>query len=295
MLKSPLDRWSLHAKVSRADTHVYWAADSTASHRGGRNTVEPLFASATTDLEVFLDLIRRGVVGTVEQLPTGEPFFHESGWEAIQVQLRERNKGNEDFGHFWYQITVHAVSAGRVAFEWSFLGYKYTWRNVSLDTDVFYELADRLGARVRLVSEWAAIDEVSTELAHLVTHSSALAPRRQQLREMLQRLRTPTAATYESVALDSLRCLEGLLRLSAEDNGWKGKQDTLPNLIQLASNRISMSGQDLELLKFSKHVRDYLGHGHEPELHMAKMSVVMAIQALIRFAALFDPTDSQDP
>lgn len=289
-MTEPFDSWWLHAKVSRADTHVYWAADSVASHRRGKKTVEPFFDATVTDLSVFLDLIRRQVVGTAERVLGDEPFFHESSWQAIEEQCahRTRDVDGVEPAHAWYQVTVQAVGEKRIAFDWTAYGYKYAWRGVTIDKDVFYELCDRLEARIRFATEWAAIDEAAAELGRVLGSSAFLKPRGRQLRGLLKRLRKADAVTYESAASDALRCLEGALRLSAEVSGWRGRKDNLPNLIQLLSKNASVRDEDLQVLRFTKHVRDYLEHGHQPGLHMAKMSLVLAIQSLIRVATILD-------
>src|SRR5208337_2020009 len=171
------------ASVWRADTHVYWSAVSCIrlGASGHRFPEEPLFTDYVCALEMFLDLIKRHVVGEVIKTQKGEdPFFHESSWAEIKKTLDAGHKillndeGADEYDrkyrlparHFSYELTIDSVDQERVSFDFAFLGYKYRLSGMKVNRNAFYDYADKLGAQVRFRTTWASIDEA---LSHLIS------------------------------------------------------------------------------------------------------------------------------
>lgn len=289
------DRWWLDAIVSRADTHVYWSASSVIEFGAGGGCEEVFVSDVTTSLDVFLDLMERSVINGVRRADGAEPFFHEAVWEQISDYRRGRDT-SEDL-HFsekpWYQLNVDGVSDTTVSFDFTVYGYKYKWSGLQLPTPVYYKLAERLDARVRFQTDWSAMDVVVSTLRS-ISDMAVLTGYASRVRESADRLRGASPEAHESVARDLLTCLEGFLRTETERRAWKGKTDNLPNLIQTVCRNTKVRSEDAELMKFSKPVRDYLGHGHRPGGTMAKSAVVIAAEALSRAAVLLQNADRLD-
>lgn len=82
------------ASVQRADTHVYWSAISCRRVGMSKKRLpdELLFENYECSIEMFLDLIKRKVVGEIEKVPIGEkPFFHEDSWLEITKTQKENH------------------------------------------------------------------------------------------------------------------------------------------------------------------------------------------------------------
>ena len=291
------DAWWIEADVRRADTHVYWTARSAVGKGATKRRVATSCDfDAHTAIEVFLDLIRRSVILTVNKVEPEGGFFHEHGWERIEDQLQNRSREVES-GVWaaipWYQLTVKGVGDGRVAFDCSAYGYKYLLRDLVLPEGAFYELSDRLEARMRFGGDWAGIDQ-AVESLHVIARDEVTSAYSERLIDVAHRLRATTPSTYESAARDLLAYLEGILRKQAEDRGWKGKTDNLPNLIERFRGNVKISSEDLGILRFSIPIRDYLQHGHRPSMHMGKTAVVTSVEALERVVRVLRETDRAD-
>jgi hypothetical protein len=124
------------ASVWRADTHVYWAAVS-CRRLGSTSTRLPdesLFENYACALEMFLDLIKRGVVGEVIKVQKSDkPFFHEGSCAEIQktldasrhIVLNEIDADEYDRKyrlperHFTYELAVDKIAQEKVVFDFA--------------------------------------------------------------------------------------------------------------------------------------------------------------------------------
>ena len=146
---------------------------------------------------------------------------------------------------------------------------------------------------MRFGGDWAGIDQ-AVESLHVIARDEVTSAYSERLIDVAHRLRATTPSTYESAARDLLAYLEGILRKQAEDRGWKGKTDNLPNLIERFRGNVKISSEDLGILRFSIPIRDYLQHGHRPSMHMGKTAVVTSVEALERVVRVLRETDRAD-
>jgi hypothetical protein len=300
------------ASVHRADTHVYWAA--TSCRRVGmskkRLPDELLFENYVCSIEMFLDLIKRKVVGEIEKVPIGEvPFFHEDSWLEITKTYEEgRYLTLNPFGaneherryrlpdpFFEYELTIDQIAKRTVTFDFVFGGHKYALSDLRVDQSAFYIYADKLNARVRFRTEWASIDE---PLGHLLRSVSADALKsvRPELEQAISQLRDPKLKSYDPVCAELLRLTEKLLRNVRQQNQWKFKGDTLDGLVAGVSQAASLSEETTQMLKLvSKPYRDYVLHGHSFTPTVAKTVLATTMEAISRLSAELEPDRGTHP
>lgn len=290
------------ASVQRADTHVYWSAISCRriGMSNKRLPDEPLFDNYLCSIEMFLDLIKRNVVGEVEKAALEkEPFFHERSWLEITKTLEEgryptlnpfeadeherRYKLPDPF--FEYELTIDQIAKRTVNFGFVFGGHKYALTDLRVDQSAFYIYADKLRARVRFRTEWASIDE---PLNHLLRSLSAetLKPVRLELEQAISQLRDPKLKSYDPVCAELLRLTEKVLRNVRQQKQWKFKGDTLDSLVVGVSQAASLSEDTTQMLKLvSKPYRDYILHGHTLTPTVAKTVLATTMEAVSRLSA----------
>ena len=290
------------ASVQRADTHVYWSAVSRRriGMSSRRLPDEPLFENYLCSIEMFLDLIKRKVVGEVEKAQLGKkPFFHENSWTEITKTLAEGRymnlnpfEADEDERKyrvpdpfFEYELTIDQIANRTVRFDFVFGGHRYPLTDLRVDQSAFYIYADKLKARVRFRTEWASIDE---PLSHLIRSlsSKSLKPVRPELEQAISQLRDPDLRSYDPVCAELLRLTEKVLRRVREQKQWKFKGDTLDGLVVGVSQAASLSEDTSQMLKLvSKPYRDYILHGHSLTPTVAKTVLATTMEALSRLAA----------
>jgi len=301
------------ASVTRADTHVYWSGISC--RRLGSSTRqlpdELLFIDHLCAMEMFLDLIKRRFIGEVERTPTpGKPFFSDSAWEAIQATSEACNRtlrvpqSAEELDperaqyllpawHLEYYLDVEKVATDSILFDFSLGGYKYKAKNLVVNQQAFYVYADKLRARVRFKTDWAAVEEAIRPLIGAL-HSPALEPIRTDLRQCIDQLQQPQLRTYESVCAEMLRLTEKLLRKIHELRGWDARGATLDKLIQnLVGNLRTPDDLEQMLKLISKPYRDYVHHGRPLSPTVAKTLLATAMEAIAGIAALIEDSSAR--
>jgi hypothetical protein len=296
------------ASVTRADTHVYWSGISC--RRLGSSTRrlpdEPLFADHLCAIEVFVDLIKRRFIGEVERSPKpGKPFFSDSAWEEIRATVEacrrefrvpqsaeelapERVQYLLPAWHLEYHLDVEKVAADSILFDFSLGGYKYKADNLTVNKQAFYVYADKLRARIRFKTDWAAVAEAMGPLVGAL-NSPVLIPIRTDLRQCVDQLQQPQLRTYEGVCAEMLRLMEKLLRNIHEERGWPTRGAKLDKLIQNLVGNLRIS-EDLEqtLKLISKPYRDYVQHGHPLSPTVSKTLLATAMEAIAGIAALIE-------
>lgn len=290
------------ASVQRADTHVYWSAVSCRRLGMSKKRLpdEPLFDKYVCPIEMFLDLIKRKVIGEIEKAPEGkEPFFHEDSWSEIAKTLNEGrylvfnpfNADEHDRKYrlpdpfFEYELTIDQMVKGTVTFDFAFSGNKYLLSGLKVNQAAFYIYADKLNAHVRFRTEWASIDE---PLGHLIgsLSSKALKPVHTELRQAISQLRDPHLKTYDPVCAELLRLTEKLLRNIRQQKQWKFKGDTLDSLVTGVSQAVPLSEDTTQMLRLvSKPYRDYILHGHSLSPTVAKTVLATTMEAISRLSA----------
>jgi hypothetical protein len=249
---------------------------------------------------MFLDLIKRKVVGEVEKVPLRkEPFFHENSWLEITKTLEEgcyltlNPFGADEHERRYrlpdpfleYELTIDRIAKGTVNFDFVFGGHKYALTNLRVDQSAFYIYADKLDARIRFRTEWASIDE---PLSHLVRSLSTdtLKPVRPELEQAISQLRDPKLKSYDPICAELLRLTEKVLKNIRQQKRWKFKGDTLDGLIAGVSQAASLSEDTAQMLKLvSKPYRDYILHGHSLTPTVAKTVLATTMEAVSRLSA----------
>jgi hypothetical protein len=290
------------ASVQRADTHVYWSAISCRRIGTSKKRLsdEPLFDNYLCSIEMFLDLIKRKVVGEVEKASVGkEPFFHEECWLEITKTLEEgRYLTLNPFGaneqerryrlpnpFFEYELTIDQIANRTVSFDLVFGGHKYALTDLRVDHSAFYIYADKLNARLRFRTEWASIDEPLNHLLRCLS-TETLKPVRSELEQAISQLHDPKLKSYDPVCAELLRLTEKVLRNVREQKQWKFKGDTLDGLVAGVSQAASLSEDTTQMLKLvSKPYRDYIVHGHSLTPTVAKTVLATTMEAVSRLSA----------
>lgn len=298
----------IKASVTRADSHVYWSGVSC--RRLGSSTRrlpnEPLFVNHLCAMEVFLDLIKRRFVREAERsAKPDKAFFSDSAWDEIQATLDACNRDlrvpqsaeelDPERAHYllpaWhleYHLDVEKVADNSILFDFSLGGYKYKADNLTVNKQAFYIYADKLRARVRFKTDWAAVDEAIRPLIGALL-SPVLDPIRTDLRQCIEQLQQPQLKTYEGVCAEMLRLTEKLLRKIHEQRAWNARGATLDKLIQNLVGNLRIP-EDLEqMLKLiSKPYRDYVQHGRPLSPTVAKTSLATAMEAIAGIASLME-------
>ena len=79
------------------------------------------------------------------------------------------------------------------------------------------------------------------------------------------------------------------MRDYAEKAGWSGKKNSLDNLINQFGSENALSGDTVELLRFiAKPKRDYIEHGRDIPVSVAKLVLATILDLLIRLAGELD-------
>jgi hypothetical protein len=206
----------LEAQVHRLDTHAYWSAE--LCERSDRDRVvhrSAFFENYCCDGDMLRDWIKRRVVTAVSfdknekvlpfwrqrveaTLEGSRPFLSVPLDQSAEAHIREHRDPDPSL---WYEAVVDTFADDQVAYGLTLWGYKYPLEGLSSSKDSFYLITDNLGARVRFVNRWLAIDESARELRACLAASHPLAEIRSSVEHTLSTLgRTPGSGLHNCIS-----------------------------------------------------------------------------------------------
>jgi hypothetical protein len=258
-----------------------------------------LFREYFCSSEVLHEFVKRGLVSRVEKQVTKHiiPW----AWDELEKTLNacmpyisiplsqeaeeQQAKYRDPNTDLWFEIVIDTFTEDRVQFSISLWGYKYLLRNLELDKQSYYLLADRLDARIRFVDNWFPLESLSQQLLPLTERSCVLVPVARDLNHELELLRKPTDDQIRSSCRSLFPLLERALREYSSRREWPGKSGNLDVLINQFERADALSKDTIELLRFvAKPKRDYTQHGREMPVPIAKVVLATLIELFVRLA-----------
>ena len=279
----------LVAHVHKLDTHVKWSARWHARRDdAGPESSDWLFRDYMCDAMVLHEFIRRGLVTSIEKDVTEHVF--DEAWIRLQDMDREPS------GNVWFEVVVDAFTEDVVKFSFSLRATKYHVADLALPKQLYYLFADRIGAKVRFVHEWFALEAVSTRLEDALRRGKVLPPVAAALRHELSLLRTPTEAQIQASCRSLFPLLEGAMRAYMEAGSSGKRAGTLDDLIRRFESAKVVSTETIELLRFiMKPKRDYVEHGRHLPAPLAKLVLATLLDIMSRLGDVDVEPDSNRP
>ena len=193
------------AHVHKLDTHTNWSARwHSRRDDGGPENSDWLFRNYRCDASILREFIRRGIVTHIEKAVTEHVF--DEAWSKLQ------NDSCEPDRNIWFELVIDGFTEESVTFSLSTWAYKYHLTNLSLPKQLYYLFADRLGARVRFVHEWFALEAASSTLERAMRRGTVLPRVSPELTHELSLLRTPTDAQLQASCRSLFPVLERAMR-----------------------------------------------------------------------------------
>lgn len=287
----------LEAFIHQLDTHVLWSAKvCTRSDKGKEVVTRWFFEDYFCDAEVLHEFIKRGLVVSVKK--EVKKHIIEGAWEELQKVIdycnpyisiplndeteRHNQKYREPKENLWFEVVVDSFSEEMVKFSFSLFGYKYILSDLELVKQEFYEFEDRLGGKIRFVNDWLPLDEMIRKLSHF-SEGDVLRCIEPDLRHELNLLKKPTKFQITSSCKSIFPLLERVLRNHSEKQGWKGKSGNIDVLTNKFEQNEALSQDTIEILRFvARPMRDYIQHGREMGVPVAKVVLVTTLESLVR-------------
>jgi hypothetical protein len=161
--------------------------------------------------------------------------------------------------------------------------YKYILRNLELEKQNYYLFADYLDARIRFVHNWFPLESLSQQLQPLIKRSAVLRLIETDLNQELSLLRKPTDDQVRSSCRSLFPLLERALREYSSSKGWRGGSGNLNLLINQFEQAAALTTDSIDLLRFvAKPNRDYIGHGRDIPVPIAKLVLATLIDLFAR-------------
>lgn len=293
------DQHWLKARVHRVDSHVYWTAITRSKPPGGRARSDAEFEGLVSEDYIFHDFLRRSVIQEIDQVRrSDEDFIIEECWDELQAFLRApfvfggdtmMYRVDEPPPHFWYQIDVDSIAPDSVICDITWQGYKNRLSGLVLRKPLFYDVADRLKARLRFRTDWSSLDEIRKSVRIALKQSAVLGCIRDDLEEELRRLDQPSPTIFNSVCSNVFPLLERLLRDIRKKNGWEFGQRNLGQLISGFDSIDAVPDELNSLLDLIvRPYRNHVQHGHPLTPIVSKMTLVTALESIVRLADHFE-------
>jgi len=289
----------LKAYIHRLNTHVLWSSKVyTRSDKGEEISSRWFFKDYFCDAEVLHEFVKRGLVVSVKK--EVKKHIVEGPWNELQevivsckphisIPLNEESerhheryrKPNENF---WFEVVVDSFSEELVRFSVSLFGYKYLLSDLELGKQEFYEFEDRLEGKLRFVNDWFPLDVLSKKLG-VLSRKDVLTCVELDLKHELNLLKKPTNAQIKSSCRSIFPLLERVLRDYSEKQEWSGKAGNIDVLISKYEQNKALSKDTIEMLRFvSKPMRDYIQHGREMGVPVAKVVLATTLESLVRLS-----------
>jgi len=287
----------LEAKVAQYDTHVVWDATIATRRDGSPDVVHlPFFKDYACSSEVFLDWMKRGIIGSEQRISDARVMKCE--WSEVEetrealkpyIVFHSSDEGKEHSRKYrepkrglWYEAIVNVFINDEVHFSLSLWGYKYRLEDLTISKDAFYILTDRLNARTRFTNSWTSLDEPMCALTPLLT-CEILKDIRPSLECELKRLLYPTEEVINAAIRNLTPLLERLLRNIACERGWSGTAKNLDRLIVIFDEKKVIQDNTKQLLRLvSKPYRDHVTHGYRLALPVARVVLVSILDVFAR-------------
>lgn len=286
----------LEAIIHQLDTHVLWSAKIfTRSDKTNAISSRFLFTNYFCDAKVLHEFIKRGLVTKIRK---GVKIKHISAgaWDELleiietrkiflsiplneESAKRDEKYRNPDYS-LWFEIVIDSFSDELVRFSLSLYDYKYILSNLELNKHEFYEFEDRLEGKIRFTNNWFPLEEL---LEKLDGPNVILKSIETDLKHELGLLKKATNMQIQSSCRSLFPLLERVLRDYCEKKKWRGKISNMDHLINRYDEKNALSKDSVEILRFiSKPMRDYIEHGREIGISVAKVVLASILESLIR-------------
>lgn len=270
------------AHVHKLDTHAEWSAE-WHSRRDDGSTINSgwLFRNYSCSVSILREFVRRGIV--VDCVAAAPEHVSEDELAGLN-ELHEEPDVN-----IWFEIVVDTFTEQTVNFSLSVWAYKYHLTNLALPKQLYYLFSDRLGAQVRFVHEWFALESTSGKLEAVLHRGKILPSVAGDIRHELALLKTPSEAQIHASCRSLFPLLERAMRQFAESRPHAKKAGTLDDLIRQFESARWLHPETIELLRFvMKPKRDYIEHGRKLPTPIAKLVLVTLLEVLVSLSVVDD-------